>query len=510
MDGTVLMLAAAAAVPLGLLGWLVVVRRWPLTRAAWVCAGLTIVIAILIGGLRLDGVLVALGKGVWTGTWILLIVVPALLLFQIAERGGAVEHLSDQLSGLAGSTGRQLLLFAWVLPSFIQGVAGFGVPVVIAAPMLVRAGLSPVAAVSAVLVGYHWSVTFGSMGSSFLVAVGTSGVDAATAARFALYSSSVLAVSAAVAAGLLVRRTPGTERQGMVGPLVAVSVAMGVTLVAVVSVEPALGSTAAGLVGVLTLVAIYRRSGRRVDRRVLTMAAAPYAGLTALVLIGLALPPVRSLVDRVPALAPSFPATTSGLHATAAVEAHQPFAPLAHPFAYLLVACIATWILYRRVGWLAAGDGRPVLAAWGPRALATCRSLLGLTVLSALMVEAGLMAAIADAIVALLGLAYLPIAPVVGALGTALTGSTTASNALLAPLQAQAGVGLGLDAATLLTAQTVGGNVGNVFTPINVAVAAAAVGAVGRESEILRSAGRDGVWLLLLAALVIPTLGLLL
>ncbi|TVP74707.1 MAG: L-lactate permease, partial [Nitriliruptor sp.] len=77
-----------------------------------------------------------------------------------------------------------------------------------------------------------------------------------------------------------------------------------------------------------------------------------------------------------------------------------------------------------------------------------------------------------------------------------------------APLQAGAGLGIGVDPAILLTAQTVGGNVGNVFTPINVAVAAAAVGAVGHESEIIRSTVRDAVLLLLLAALMVLSLGL--
>ncbi len=502
------MVALAAVVPLLVLGILVVLRRWPLARAAWFSTALTVGIALGVAGLGIDGVMVAVAKGLWTGTWILLIVVPALLLYQLADRAGAVGHLSDQLSGLAGSTGRQLLLFAWVLPSFVQGVAGFGVPVVLAAPMLVRAGLAPVAAVAAVLVGYHWSVTFGSMGSSFLVAVGTAGVDAATASRFALYASSLLAISAALAALLLMRRTPVAQRRGMVGPLIAVSVVMGFTLVAVVSIEPALGSTAAGLAGLLTLVAIYRRSGQPIDRRVLGLAAAPYAGLTALVLIGMTAPPVRAVAAAVPPLAPSFPATTSDLHATAAVDAHQPLAPLSHPFLYLLVACLATWLLYRRVGWLADTDGGGALRAWWPRAWSTVRSLSGLTVLSAVMVEGGLMAALSEAIVATLGVAYLAVAPVVGSLGTALTGSTTASNALLAPLQASAGAGLGVDPAILLTAQTIGGNIGNVFTPINVAVAAAAVGAVGDEAEIIRSAGRDAAFLLVLAALLTLLLGM--
>ncbi len=79
--------------------------------------------------------------------WILLIVVPALLLYQVMDSSGALDVLSDALGTVAPTPGRLLLLVGWVFPSFLQGVTGFGVPVVVAAPMLVRAGMPAVTAV---------------------------------------------------------------------------------------------------------------------------------------------------------------------------------------------------------------------------------------------------------------------------------------------------------------------------------------------------------------------------
>ena len=49
----------------------------------------------------------------------------------------------------------------------LQGVAGFGVPVAVVAPLLVLMGFPPVRAVAIVLGGHAWSVTFGSLGSSY-------------------------------------------------------------------------------------------------------------------------------------------------------------------------------------------------------------------------------------------------------------------------------------------------------------------------------------------------------
>ena len=61
----------------------------------------------------------------------------------------------------------QALIVGWAFSGFMQGVAGFGVPVAVVAPLLVLMGFPPVRAVAIVLVGHAWSVTFGSLGSSY-------------------------------------------------------------------------------------------------------------------------------------------------------------------------------------------------------------------------------------------------------------------------------------------------------------------------------------------------------
>jgi acyl-CoA carboxylase subunit beta len=114
---------------------------------------------------------------------------------------------------LAPTEGRRLLLLAWILPSFLQGAAGFGAPIAMSAPMLVRRGMAPVAAVAACLIGYQWSVTFGSMGSSYFMAEATARLSSADAGSFALRAGVIVLAVSAVLSGLLVltrgRRSPG-------------------------------------------------------------------------------------------------------------------------------------------------------------------------------------------------------------------------------------------------------------------------------------------------------------
>jgi hypothetical protein len=68
------------------------------------------------------------------------------------------------------------------------------------------------------------------------------------------------------------------------------------------------------------------------------------------------------------------------------------------------------------------------------------------------------------------------------------TGSDTSANALFATLQQTAGVEAGIDPTLLVAANTSGGVVGKMISLQNLAIAASAVGMVGRESELLRFA----------------------
>jgi lactate permease len=267
-------------------------------------------------------------------------------------------------------------------------------------------------------------------------------------------------------------------------------------LVVTVLVQPALGTTMAGLAGLATAWFVVPRTRERPRGKALAGAAAPYLILALAVTVGFGVPGVREAFEQ-PAIAPSFPATEAAYgHVNEPVDAHQPFRPLAHPALYVLLAAAAGAALYRRAGWWSPGTTRAVLSGWGERSWPTVTSILGLTALAGLMVEAGMVAALADLLARSFGLAYLALAAAVGAGGTVLTGSTTASNALLAPLQAGAAQGLDLPAAILLTAQAAGGNVGNMLAPANIVVGVVAAGCAGREGEVIRQTWRAALLLL--------------
>jgi lactate permease len=484
-----------------------VLRRRPLTSSAWLAAAAASALGLAVFGLGPSELGVAVLRGVWTGTWILLIVVPALLLFEVLDRSGALGQLSDTVGQLAPTEGRQVLLIAWVLPSFLQGAAGFGVPIAMSAPLLVRRGWAPVTAVATCLIGYQWSVTFGSMGSSYFMAEATARLSPPAARAFALQAAVVLAVSALVAGGLVLgrsKRSPGDAWR-----MVALAGVMGTVLIATVAAQPALGSTAAGLAGLLAAWWLLPGRGAvRPDGRPLALAALPYLVLTGTAGVGFGLPPVRDALAALGTFAPELPGSEAAYGFSTPDAAVTPaFMPLLHPLPYVLLAALVGVVVYRRRGWWPIGAGREALTGWWQRSRSVGASVLGLTVLAAILVEAGMIAALAGALATLLGGAFVVLSPALGTFGTVLTGSTTASNALFAPLQADVAAGLGLAPETLLAGQTAGGNVGNALAPIVAAVGLAAAGARGRESEVLRAnAPAAGVLLLGILAMLLVLL----
>lgn len=113
-------------------------------------------------------------------------------------------------------------------------------------------------------------------------------------------------------------------------------------------------------------------------------------------------------------------------------------------------------------------------------------ALVAVLAMSRLMVHGGMIEALAAAATRGAGPTWPLLAPLVGVLGTFVTGSATASNLLFTDFQSAAASQTGLSVTRALGAQGFGAAAGNMIAPMNVLAGAATVGLVGREGEILR------------------------
>ena len=107
------------------------------------------------------------------------------------------------------------------------------------------------------------------------------------------------------------------------------------------------------------------------------------------------------------------------------------------------------------------------------------------------------------AFMALAGTAFAALSALLGWIGTAVTGSATSSAALFGNLQATAAAGAGIDPNLLLAANQLGGGLGKIVSPQNLAIAATAVRAPGSEPELLRRGATYSLGLLAVLTLVV-------
>lgn len=484
-------LVLLAAAPILVVLALMLIANWSATRAG--LAGLVVALAVAFAGFDfgaaggfepLGGVL---AEAAFITAGILWILWPVLALHHQQQRNGALDALREGLANLSPRPLPRALLVGWCFALFLEGAAGFGTPVALAAPLLVGLGVPPLQAVVLALLGHSAGVAFGALGTPVATTAAVTGLDAdALAWRTALLNLVVVALAMTFCLRLL--RSAGhafdtaeASDGALWAVLAALAFALPATLLAT-GLGPELPTLGGAMLGGVVLAWALKRapvrpshtpvrddavaSGGLATWRALT----PYVVLVALVMATRMVPPIEE--------------TLRGFKLDWRLWDHYEggMLPLLHPgtplFAALLIGAMAQRDARRSLG--------PALAAAARRLLPVALALLTMLCLSRLMLHAGMVTALQAAAADGMGHAWPLLAPALGALGSFVTGSATASNVLFAYLQVQTAEALGLPAAWIAAGQGVGAAIGNVVCPHKVVAGAAAVGLAGREAEILR------------------------
>ncbi len=472
--------AALAAAPIIAILVLMLALGWSAARAGLAGLALAALLAVPAFGFGstapglAGSTLGVTAEGGFIAATILWILWPALALHEHQQRSGAIDALRAGLGRLSGQRPLQALLVGWFVALFFEGAAGFGTPVALAAPLLVGLGLPPLQAVVLALLGHAVGVSFGALGTPVLAQAGLTGIDAmAIAWRTA-------ALHAALGALMMVFFVRTLAAAGAApGFWWAAAAAAGFLLPCLLlaaTVGPELATLGAALLGAALFAAtLYRRrEGNSAPAAATGMAPwralAPYAVLVVVVLATRALPPLVELLAAIE-LRWQLP---GGFQGNVQV--------LRHPGTLLLLSLLVG----ARLQGVPLRSLGPAFAASARRLLPVTVALLAMLALSRLMLHAGMIAALERGAVQGLGAGWPLVAPAVGALGSFVTGSATASNVLFTTLQAQTAQALGLAPVTMVAAQGFGAAIGNIVCPHNVVAGAATVGLAGREGEVLR------------------------
>jgi lactate permease len=466
--------------------------RWGAARAGPIGWFSAIIIAAWRFGAGFELLALAQAKAMLLALDVLLIVWGAFLLYRVADEAGAIGILGKALPHLTSDRGMQALLIAWVFASFLQGVGGFGVPVAVTAPILIGLGFNPLIAVVMPAIGHGWTVTFGSLASSFQALMASSQISGDQLAA----PSAVLLALAGLASGYMVAHIAdgwkGVRR--LVLPVFILATAMGATqlLLAVWGLWSiaSLGGGLAGLSAGLLLARRYRGSIEATSKRMLNirhviLALSGYIALIVFTLIIQLVVPVRELLDQFVIRIP-FPEMTTALGYTTSAGYGRSIPLFRHAGAILGYSALLSFLIYRKAGFYAPHAARRILSGTVSRVIPSSLGIVAMVSMAVVMSHAGMTDTLARGIALGVG-AFFPLAsPWIGALGAFMTGSNTNSNVVFAMMQRRAAELLGRSVPLILAAQTGGGAVGSVAAPTKVVVGASTAGMAGKEGMVLR------------------------
>ena len=130
------LLAFIASIPIIVIFVLMVIMRWPATRAMPVSWILVAVIAYWIWETPVKWIAAATINGAFLALQIVVIVFGALVLLFTLRESGAMEAINRGFSDISADRRIQAIIIAWFFGGFIEGSAGFGTPAALMAPLL--------------------------------------------------------------------------------------------------------------------------------------------------------------------------------------------------------------------------------------------------------------------------------------------------------------------------------------------------------------------------------------
>lgn len=479
-----------ALVPFAALLFLMIVPKWSSARAGAVSWFIAMIEAYAFFGADINLIGLANCKGLLLGIYVSYLIWTGVLLYNLADDTGAIAEMAAGFKALTGDDLLQILLVGWTFVSFLQGIAGFGVPVAVVGPMLTSLGVQPLAAASIALLGHAWAVTFGSMATSFLTLVLVTGLNPPGLAQW----SAVLLGIACVATGLSVSYMYGGTKAMVRGlPVVAaIGGAMSLTQYLLAALRSyVIASTGAGLVG-CAMIGLMSRSprfrrgdGPKVERGRFFIAFSPYLALMALSVAVSAEFVSRPLSSAI-SLSLPFPETRTSLGwVNVAVKSYSTISLLTHPGTLVLEAALIGYLVFRRKSMTRSGIAGRIVRKTASQCLSPTIATLCMVMTSLVMNESGMTYMLAQGVAEGAGALYPIISAFIGILGCFATGSNSGSNTMFGAFQRDTARLLGVNEYVLCASQTTGGALGSMIAPAKVVVGTSVTKAAGREGEVI-------------------------
>lgn len=462
----------------------------------------------------------AMFEGAAYALWpICLIIVAALFTYNLTIKTGAMEKIKEMLIGISDDKRILMLIIGWGFGNFMEGMAGFGTAVAIPASILAGIGLNPINAVTACLVANTTPTAFGSAGVPTATLASITGLDlqqlAANAALIQAVHTFLSPFLAVVICGGGIKALKGVWHITLIASLSFVVPYLLFAQLLGPELPTIVGSICSMLCVILAANFGKRKRNEAPDTvkieseySVKTVAAeitTPVAhigfseGLKAwapfmlifvlLILTSKLCPPVHNAIKD---FKHSFMIYTG--------EGGKPltFSWINTPGVVIFIAAICGGLI-QKASLFEMADvlGFTLKKYW--RTFVTICSVLAT---AKVMIYSGMISDIARSTVVAAGPVYPFVAPLIGVLGAFITGSGTSTNVLFGNLQMETAYSLNLNPYWITAANALGGGIGKMICPQNIAIGAGSIGITGSDNKILAAVFKYFVVYALLASVI--------
>lgn len=505
LNNSLALTSLVVAIPIFFMFWALAIKKMKGHVAGIWTLVITLVDVVLVYKMPVGTALSAAGLGILNGLFpIAWIVLTAVFLYNLTVASGHFEVIKTSIASLSNDRRIQALLVAFSFGAFLEGAAGFGAPVAITAALLIGLGFEPLYAAGICLIANTAPVAFGAIGAPIIAAGAVTGMGDFVIAQAIGRQLPFLSVLIPFYLVVLMSGWKGAKE---VMPAILVSgvsfaVAQFLSSNYLGAYLPDIISSLVSLVATAVFLKFWKPKNEfhfpnekvSIEQKHYTAgetikAWSPFIILTVMVSIW-GLPSFKAWVTQMGWFVniAHWPGLDGLVYKAAPIVAKPAIYAASYRWdffasggtAILISAIISMFILG-----VSPAKGIKVFGETLNQlkySILTIAAVLGFAYLanySGLSYTLGLL-------LASTGAAFPIISPILGWLGVFLTGSDTSSNALFAKLQQVTAEQIGVNPVLTVAANSSGGVVGKMISPQSIAVAAAATGLVGRESDLFR------------------------
>ncbi|MEQ8196902.1 MAG: lactate permease LctP family transporter [Clostridiaceae bacterium] len=445
---------------------------------------ITMILSVLVWKVSAINVFSAAVEGAAMGLWpIMMVIIAAVFTYNLTLFTGGMVTIKKIMTGITIDKRILVLILAWGFGGFLEAIAGFGTAVAIPASIMVALGFEPVFAAIICLMANTTPTAFGAIGLPVSTLANVTGINVIHLSYAVSIQLFLLIVTVPVVlvmiTGKSVKAINGVwgisiiSGLGFALPQLIVAKYLGAELPAILGAVISMGLT------ILWAKIFHKDKAQKNPDNVTFVegfkAWLPFILVFAFILISSPLfPSINTPLSQVK--------TSVQIYTGQGAKAYS-FQWISAPGTLIIIAAYLAGLIQKA----SFGDITKVFTATIRQMSSSFITILSIVALAKVMQYSGMIKSIAVVLVAATGPIYPLIAPLIGALGTFVTGSDTSSNVLFGGLQVEAANGLNLNPYWLAAANTVGATAGKMISPQSIAVATAATGLSGKEGKILNS-----------------------